>query len=1270
MAKKILMGAVSVVVLLVVLPILVLQFPFVQDAVTRRALDSLNQRIPGTISVERIRGNFISGLRVEGAAIEHEGDVVATAQEIEFAWNPAALLARRISVTSLAVRHARISLERAADERLRLAAAFSQKSTEPERPDGGPFAWTVAIGSLQVADVLATLPATEGTERYWVNQGDLAGRFADERIEVEIESLTGATSSPRLELTGAQGNVSVDIAGEAPTIALEDVTLSTAGSRVAINGSLDLESDGSVRLALTGNPVSPTLLEVLGVPIRLPVTLDLVAEGPWDGFEFRTSLHSGGAALTLAGTATLPFTAPASPAVERASLSASGRVERFLPNAWFGKAAPEETEINAALAVTAVARVNGNPQIRMQLDGAGSRIGGHPVRSFSGEVSLENQIAAASVRLLSPRGDARISARYDTSRKNYRARIKVQELHPEDFLGAAWEGALTFSVALDGEGTTLETLAGKARINVSPSRLAGYQIERIRLPLVIRQGRMIIDDGRIEAEPLDVRIAGNLPIDRERKGTLRILARTENIGLLLPPGEGEKPEGRAMLHAVVKGSLEQMRANLIVRAQTIRVGGMSFPDLDVDVEIKNGNVLARTGTVEALVKASLPDLGVIGFDSLQVAASLQQETGHQEGTFLVSTLTAGDENRLRGRYELDFPGVVITLEDFALKVQQAWWRNAGEAVLDTRGEGVTVSNLDLQSGEQRIAVDGKLDVSGSQQITLHLNRVQLAPFSQLLGAEGEFAGQLDGTAWVSGTMQKPKVESTFALVAGAVRGYQIEMATIVVSYADAWLDGQVRLAQSEETGALVGEVRLPVALGEGDKRAANEAGRRISGRIVSENLSLQIVRAFTPEVADVRGRVNVDVTLTGTLDEPRIRGQIGIAEGAFRVVKTDVAYVELTLEGEVKNTYFQLSRIRLRSEGGGEFSAKGRIPIPVGTNDGRITVDAIAEDFLVVANKQAEARVDARLAIRGNLATPRVSGNIESERVVIFMPKGEQKQLAPVEFEHAGIFVVGEMPATDEGAPEQNGQVRLSLLERAEVDVKVGVERNAWVRGDDANIELRGELKALKQAGEEHVRISGEIRTVRGYYRLRSKRLMIEEGAVSFTGTQQINPLLNVSLSYESPDYEIGVHVTGTTQKPNLSLTSQPPLETADIVAVLIFGKPFAQLGGGETTEMRERVGSLLGGFAAEQLRDQLGGRLGIDTLEIKPSGEADEEGAEIGVGKYVSEDVFVQYVQRFGREAASEVRLEYYFTTRWLIQTSASTEGESGADIFWNITF
>jgi translocation and assembly module TamB len=136
------------------------------------------------------------------------------------------------------------------------------------------------------------------------------------------------------------------------------------------------------------------------------------------------------------------------------------------------------------------------------------------------------------------------------------------------------------------------------------------------------------------------------------------------------------------------------------------------------------------------------------------------------------------------------------------------------------------------------------------------------------------------------------------------------------------------------------------------------------------------------------------------------------------------------------------------------------------------------------------------------------------------------------------------------------------------------------------------------------------------------------------------------------------VTVGGTLASPTLRLASDPSLSEADVLAVLLFGRPASELGTGEQVALHERAIGLAAGYVMPEVRASVLETLHLDELEV--SGEA------VTVGRYLTDDVFLSLSQEFGATAGQTMGVEYRLRRDTSVRLSTSIRGNSAVDLIW----
>ncbi len=203
----------------------------------------------------------------------------------------------------------------------------------------------------------------------------------------------------------------------------------------------------------------------------------------------------------------------------------------------------------------------------------------------------------------------------------------------------------------------------------------------------------------------------------------------------------------------------------------------------------------------------------------------------------------------------------------------------------------------------------------------------------------------------------------------------------------------------------------------------------------------------------------------------------------------------------------------------------------------------------------------------------------------------------------------------------------------------------------NVNVTIGGDIQLKKAPGASAV-VIGSLTAVRGSYTFQNRRFDLTRGStVAFRGQQPIDPALDLTGERQVSGITATVHVTGTSRRPRLSLSSSPPLDEGDVLALIVFNQPIDQLGDAEQIDLVQKAGELAASAVAGPLADSIGRALDLDVFEIyTPSaGEA----GEVNVGHQVSDRLFVGFRQEFGEADASRLSFEYRLTNALRVLTS-----------------
>lgn len=785
-------------------------------------------------------------------------------------------------------------------------------------------------------------------------------------------------------------------------------------------------------------------------------------------------------------------------------------------------------------------------------------------------------------------------------------------------LGALPPGRAAGRVALRG-------VARRAELAV---RLAAAEVHGVVLhagTLVARLAGSSIEVTQAHAEgpALTVEATGTLDaVSRRGEATLAAHA---DLHLLGEAGGIPALDGAATLNLRARGPLDAAAAEVTASVSAARWRAAAADALAVDATLTGLGGRAPAGRAQLTVTS----LRLAGWPAVDLRATLAARRAQAR--------TVGDLEAL-------------TLAPAGMRA----WTLAAPARWSL-GDALELAPLTLTSGPQRATLGGRIPRRGPVDAALTLDGVELADLCALSGAP-ECTGTLGAEVRLGGTASAPRLEGRARVARVVVHDVRYGDLLARVEYASCALGVHAALAPAGP-GELRLDATLPLGLAWAEPACEP---RRVSASadLHAAGLDLAFLRVLAPgAVREAAGTLAADIHLGGAGAAPTLSGFAALDGGRITLTTTDVPWDAVRARAIFVPGAITITHLEARG-GDGTLTGGGRIALE-GWRPASLDLTLRAERFLAVRRSDVEATVSGHGEVGGTPARPSVRARLDVDRLLLHpaaLP-GSMPSFEP----DPTIEVVNAPPPPPEAPPSPALAVAESLA--LALDVHLGTD--AWIRRSDADIQLGGGLR-IEKAAFAPLGLRGEIRLVRGAYVFQGRRFAIEDGRIVFHGAAPPRPTLDVSAVYHAGEYFVRVHVGGALDKPTLVLSSDPPLSQADILAVLLFGRPTQSLGQSENTMLRQHAIQLSSGYAAPDLATSVTSALGLAALDVSPPQGTTTPG-QIGVGRYVAEDVFLSLAQEFGPRLGQAVGVEYGLSSQLSVKLSTSTRGTSAVDLLWH---
>jgi len=505
----------------------------------------------------------------------------------------------------------------------------------------------------------------------------------------------------------------------------------------------------------------------------------------------------------------------------------------------------------------------------------------------------------------------------------------------------------------------------------------------------------------------------------------------------------------------------------------------------------------------------------------------------------------------------------------------------------------------------------RLTLGGPGTLTVRATEFPLEALAHSDSAKASAAGRLNLEARVFGEGQNPQAELDAEVQDARLGSFTLGQVSVRAGVRDRTLTiDEVRISKGRSTAHGSGTVAL-------------EPSERFPWlRPGPSGLSLRMVArggplTFLPSVQSAvfkrsSGSYDLDVTVEGSPADPFLAGTLLVRDGRILIGGLNEEIVETRAD-----VTFEGHRIRVNR-------LVGRL--------GEGTLEATA--WVDLDSLRA---VDYRVRATGKKAGIRslldeVTAIVDADILV----RPDTTEVGTVAPHFAGRIGVHQAEITRNLGSFGAGGPSIGPIQPPTwtADLSLEAGNNVWVRNADAEVELEGSVLVRKDA--QGTRFLGDLQTVRGRYFLYNSEFDITSGSLEFADVNDIrNARIEVLAETQVPTEEglerISLEVSGTIAKPYLAATSESGYSEPEMFRLLTLGG----VGGEEQagSPFSRALARSWGRVLARRFGSEVARSLGLDEVEFEPGpGEPGDrefvEGARVGVGKYVSDRLYLKYRQ------------------------------------------
>ncbi len=557
----------------------------------------------------------------------------------------------------------------------------------------------------------------------------------------------------------------------------------------------------------------------------------------------------------------------------------------------------------------------------------------------------------------------------------------------------------------------------------------------------------------------------------------------------------------------------------------------------------------------------------------------------------------------------------------------------GQAVLRVRGDVISIDRLRLRSGAGEIAAQGHLALRGVSALEVAGTNLHLDLLRPLLGFTRPLRGTLNFTTQFSGPLSDPDLGLSLEVRDGGIDGLTFDSLVANAFYKE----GQFHIEQAlvvEGENRVKGTGTIPFNPA---TRSLSERPMRFEISLVEANLGL--LALLTPQVQEASGRLEGQVTLSGTPRRPEMSGRLAVRGGRIKLRSVTTPLEEIRADLSFGEDRLTLESFSARM-GAGTLSATGAVVVadfrPARIE--RLTVRA--RDARLEVKPLFAGEVDADLTFSGPLrdanTPPEIAGAVTLKR---------------------GDLVIGAAPGGSgwRGPDFRLREVRL----RGGEDLAVHVGR------------LRIDLKEGEVIAGGTLRrpaLDGEWVADRGTMTVFGQTFLLREGRARFLPQLGLTPI--VSLEAETQVGAVRVFIEVHQSLPHemadrLILRSDPPRSREEIVRLLAqqSGLPHLLAGDVQAALRVELSRALFGEIGQTVAR-----ALGLSEFVIQYDFQ---QPLSLRIGRLLVRDLYLTLTTVFESPRTRFVwALEWRFARNLMLTLSLDNAGRADALLLYTIRF
>jgi translocation and assembly module TamB len=406
--------------------------------------------------------------------------------------------------------------------------------------------------------------------------------------------------------------------------------------------------------------------------------------------------------------------------------------------------------------------------------------------------------------------------------------------------------------------------------------------------------------------------------------------------------------------------------------------------------------------------------------------------------------------------------------------------------------------------------------------------------------------------------------------------------------------------------------------------------------IAAGNINLRLVSIINPDYTS-SGEIEFNINGYGQRTNPDFKGQVKIVDASLSASSIPVALQNGNGVLNLVDDRLDIDRFQ-GSLSNGAFTARGNITYRPAV---QLNLVMAANGIRTAYPPGVREDIDTNLTLTGPLRSPLLRGQVHVNELSFSQAFNFDEVL--YKFERTGRVL-----------PAGSGKLNLDLTVQSTNELTPATDQ--LTLNGAANLRVRGTVAQPA--------LWGTIRLNSGELLFRGARYMLKPSTVDFVDTSGMEPRLNIAVETRVKQYNIQILLLGPLDELRTTISSEPPLPSADTINLLIFGRTNQPI----TTEPTGNLGavSLLASGVTNTITDRLQKIAGISELSIDPVLDNNEQGSAVGVTvqQRVTANLLVTFTSDPSSTKRQVVEVEYHATPKVSVIGVLNQNGGFATDV------